>query len=125
MHWEYCQPNGQPNAAYTSLLPDYPGFEANIVVAERFVSYGLCGTSAWGITSEYSPLLEGLSKLVDYESDNDAMVAVPSCTLSSKPYGSTYDRQFLKTDINHVDGTGRTGSLHKSVVRQWIYNIAN
>ena len=53
-------------------------------------------TSAWGITSEYSPLLEGLSKLVDYESDNDAMVAVPSCTLSSKPYGSTYDRQFLK-----------------------------
>ena len=123
LHWQYCQPDKQPNAAYASLVPGYPGLSANIAVAERFASFALCGSSAWGITTKYSPALEALSKLVDYDSPNDAMVTVESCRLSTKSYGSTYKDAFLQSDVNHVDGTGGTGTLDKSIVRQWMRHI--
>jgi len=125
LDWQYCDASHQPNVAYASLVPTYPGFQANIAIAERFVSYGLCGTSSWGITSEYSPLLEALSKFVGFDSENDAMVTGKSCGLPSKKYGDTYDSAFLKTKINHVDGTGRTGKLENSIVRQWMYQVGN
>ena len=51
------------------------------------------------------------------------MVTVESCRLSTKSYGSTYKDAFLQSDVNHVDGTGGTGKLDKSIVRQWMGQI--
>lgn len=107
----YCDPHHpQASQGYMSLQVGYPGLSDLLEVAVELVSGALCGTSSYGITSQFSIPLEALDIAVGYGEDDDGMVGISSCTLPGKPYGENASNPFYKAAINHADGTCRDGN---------------
>lgn len=59
----------------------------------------MCGVNAFGLVSEYSPLLKALSDLVDYGEPNDGMVGIESCHVAPEALGSTYQDDFYQAAV--------------------------
>ena len=101
----YCRSDnpGLPNEAYLSMETTYPGLKGLPEIAAARISVGsrgvwrctalaqrahspcaasqgaMCGTSPFGLVSEYSIPLEALSKLAGFPGTNDGMVGLTSC----------------------------------------------
>lgn len=108
----YCDPT-KPNSVargYQVLAPDFPGLERLKPLAEKYVSYSICGKSPYGITSAYSVGLEVLGELVNYGEPCDGMVGRSSCQLAGRNYEPDYRTSHYIADVNHADGTCRSGN---------------
>lgn len=106
-----CDPDrpGKASTGYESLDPAYPAFAGLAEFAAGQVSFAMCGRSPFGLTSVFSVAMEGISKMADFGEKNDGMVQLSSCLLPGKAYDSHWQSAFYSADVNHVDGTMRTG----------------
>lgn len=96
---------------YLSMARDVPGLANGslMAVASQHVSAALCGFSAVGLASIYSPALEALSVFVHYGEDNDGMVPLSSCVLPNASYSKDFGAPHYLARVNHADGTMRDG----------------
>jgi len=119
--FHYCV-NDQPgpaNQAYVSLQTTDPGLVGLADVMASYADGIMCGTSAFGLVSEYSLGLEALSDLVNYGELNDGMVGQSSCTVADNlPFGSDPSDPYYYATINHADATGRDGNGDFGSARQ-------
>jgi len=108
----------------------FPGLPALAAVSRRHVRAALCGRSALGLPSPYSPLMAAVSRLMAVPGPDDGMVTVESCQAGA-PRGARWGENpaslFYLGDMNHADSTGRDGDSRKGVEAQmpcaWYRNI--
>lgn len=106
----YCIPGTNSTyEAYRTLDPSYPGLSDLYPVAARKISGFLCGDSAIGLYSMYSPLLEILSLIVQYGERSDGMVPLSSCNPNSVDHNPDHRQPQYLGPVNHADGTCRNG----------------
>jgi hypothetical protein len=120
----YCVPN--TNHAYPAYWTMKPSFCNNVTqecvddlysIAHTRIKGSMCGNSAYGVNSRYSPVLKVLSMLVGYGEDNDGMVPYDSsCMRSSNgtTFGTSFKDNYYLSAINHSDGTCRNGDSYFS-----------
>jgi len=90
------------------LRPTYPGLMGLSEIMITRISGAMCGTSAFGIFSEYSLPLLALSELVNYNENNDGMVPISSCAFTGR-FTANYSDDFYLGPFNHADTTCRNG----------------
>jgi len=106
----YCMPNTNSSyPAYMTLSPSYKGVSELMSVAQNYISGSMCGDSATGLLSRYS-VLKALSYVVGYDHPNDGMVPIPSCSVPGAEYIVDYKNAWYRADVNHADGTCRSGN---------------
>ena len=73
----------------------------------------LCGTSPFGLTTEYSLALEIVAKFVNYGEPSDGLVPITSCKGVGRSQGNEFketpDSNFYSAATNHPDNTCRHG----------------
>jgi hypothetical protein len=105
----YCI-NDAACGAYKSLREDNGALDEIRTIAMKRVKGTMCGDSAWGLTTHYSIMLSGLSKIVGFGEYSDGMVAVSSCTLPGlKMEKQPHDLHYVSA-LNHADGTCRNSN---------------
>jgi len=99
------------NAAYVSLNPADPGLVGLDQVVNSHSQGGVCGTSPFGLTSEYSLELTALSAYVGYGEPNDGLVPLSSCqgVSTSSAWADNPQSNYYIHTYNHADTTGRNG----------------
>jgi hypothetical protein len=109
----YCQSDqpGPPNLAYESMQTTNPMFDGLVNVFNAHAKGRMCGTSAFGLFSEYSLGLEAMSDMVRFGDDNDGMVDMLSCGLglADNLWSSDPASDYYKAAVNHADTTCRNG----------------
>eukprot|EP01080_Neovahlkampfia_damariscottae_P008277 gene8277-102_t len=126
----YCMPGKKKLwPAYETLHPNNPKFEKLSQIAETRVNGSLCGTSPWGLFSEFSAALEIVAKIVDYGEPSDGLVPITSCKVvghaQGKEFKDTPDSEFYRPATNHPDNTCRHGDGFWSERRRpcsWLLN---
>lgn len=108
----YCDPDqpGKVYQAYETLKPDFPGLQSLALVANAQVTRALCGSSVFGLPTMYSAALAALAGEVEFGEDSDAVVPLSSCLLPGRDYREHYAERFYLAQINHLDGTCRSGN---------------
>lgn len=115
----YCVPGtNMTYQAYHTLDPTYPGLESLYPIAAKRISGFLCGDSAIGLYSIYSPLLEILSLFVQYGENNDGMVPISSCNPGDADHNPDHRQPQYRGPVNHADGTCRNGDGRWGVDRK-------
>jgi hypothetical protein len=99
----------ETSVAYKSMQTSIDFAKAQLAIKEN-VKGAMCGDSAWGLNSIYSPALQALAVFVWFDGDNDGMVEVSSCRNPMgydhfDGWGSSYSNNFYHASINHQDGT--------------------
>lgn len=121
----YCVgPTGGVAKGYLSMSPSYPGLWMLRTVADSMVSGALCGTSGFGLVSQYSAGLQALDSIVPFTSESDGMVGIDSCRLPNKTYHGNFAFPYYEAMVNHADGTCQDGDGDFGVASrqpcQWI-----
>jgi len=99
----------ETSIAYKSMKMEVDFTKAQVAIKEN-VKGAMCGDTAWGLNSIYSPALQALAAFVWFDGDNDGMVEVSSCRNpigydAFNGWGSSYSNNFYHASINHQDGT--------------------
>lgn len=83
----------------------------------------MCGTSPFGLVSEYSIPLEALSKLAEFPGTNDGMVGLTSCqvhSLSGSYKDAFYEAGALRMCLPWAPSPDRVASCAHNVSRQRV-----
>lgn len=110
-----CVPSGledpvrDASIAYKGMKTANDFSKAQIAIKEN-VKGAMCGDSAWGLNSIYSPALQALELFIWFDGDSDGMVEVSSCRNPMgydhfDGWGSSYSNNFYHASVNHQDGT--------------------
>lgn len=111
----YCKNDnatGVANPAYVSLMTTDPSIQGLVQYMTPYASGVMCGTSLFGLLSEYSLGLEAVAKFTGFKEPNDGMVGISECTAVApiEWFSTDASNRFYLAEINHADATGRNGN---------------
>jgi hypothetical protein len=101
--------------AYAELRSDFCSIKMCMnqiaTIVQKYAKGSLCGTTPKGLNTKYALALSTLSGLINYGEENDGLVPLSSCLVTSLGnYGTSAGSANYKAAVNHADGTCRNGN---------------